>query len=125
MAGLWDDEPVLDDTTQLESVFETVGLMFNTLSTRIELSLRRLEADRFFTDGYNEQVYTPEGIEWVDRVTFKSVLLRHYPELAATGLTNLDNGFEPWDLGKLEPERHPLRAFDEELAAKDRNYAAT
>ena len=46
MAGLWDDEPVLDDTTQLESVFETVGLMFNTLSTRIELSLRRLEAER-------------------------------------------------------------------------------
>jgi hypothetical protein len=85
---------------------------------------RRLEADRFFTDDYNEQVYTPEGLEWVDRVTFKSVLLRNYPRLMATGLSNIDNGFEPWDLGKLEPERHPLRAFAPDLAEKDRNYVA-
>jgi hypothetical protein len=83
---------------------------------------RRLEADRFFTDDYNEQVYTPEGIEWVDRVTFKSVLLRHYPELRATGLSNIDNAYEPWDLGGLDPERHPLRAFDRELVERDQSY---
>jgi uncharacterized protein len=46
MAGLWDDEPVFDDMAQLQSVFEAVGLMFNTLSTRIERSLQRLEAER-------------------------------------------------------------------------------
>jgi uncharacterized protein len=45
MAGLWDDEPVLDDMTQLQSVFDAVGLMFNTLSTAIERSLRRLETE--------------------------------------------------------------------------------
>ena len=83
---------------------------------------RRLEADRFFTDDYNEQVYTPEGIEWVDRVTFKSVLLRHYPELRATGLSNIDNAYEPWDLGGLDLERHPLRAFDRELVERDASY---
>jgi hypothetical protein len=83
---------------------------------------RRLEADRFFTDDYNEQVYTPEGIEWVDRVTFKSVLLRHFPELRGTGLSNLDNAFEPWDLGALDPTRHPLRAFDAELREQDQRY---
>jgi hypothetical protein len=85
---------------------------------------RRLEADRFFTDDYNEQVYTPEGIEWVDRVTFKSVLLRHYPELRATGLANVENAYEPWDLGGLTLERHPLRAFDRELVEKDRGYVS-
>jgi yecA family protein len=46
MAGIWDDEPDFDDMTQVQSVFEAVGLMFNTLSTGIERSLQRLEAER-------------------------------------------------------------------------------
>ncbi|HKU40810.1 MAG TPA: peroxidase family protein, partial [Polyangiales bacterium] len=83
---------------------------------------RRLEADRFFTDDYNESVYTPEGIEWVDQVTFKSVLLRHYPELRGTGLSNIDNAYEPWDVGELTRERHPLRAFEAELREQDARY---
>ena len=44
---------------------------------------RRLQADRFYTDDYREEVYTPEGIAWVDGPTFKDVILRHFPELAA------------------------------------------
>lgn len=83
---------------------------------------RRLEADRFFTDDYNEQVYTPEGIEWVDRVTYKRVLMRHYPELQGSGLSNVDNAFEPWDLGALDASRHPLRAFETELREQDERY---
>ena len=36
--------------------------------------------------------------------------------LAATGLANVKNAFEPWDVGEsLDPQRHPLRAFDKEL----------
>ena len=57
----------------------------------------RLQADRFYTDSYNEETYTPEGLEWIDRASLKSVLLRHYPELAQTGLANVKNAFEPWD----------------------------
>ncbi len=77
---------------------------------------RRLQADRFFTDSYTEDVYTPEGLRWIDDVDFKTVLLRHYPELSATGLANIRNGFEPWDTDAvLSPERHPLRACDPEL----------
>ncbi len=73
---------------------------------------RRLQADRFYTDDYNKQVYTEEGLEWIDISDFKTVLLRHYPELADTGLTNIKNAFEPWDTGEhLDPLRHPL-AFD-------------
>jgi hypothetical protein len=71
-----------------------------------------LQADRFFTESYNEETYTPEGLAWIDAADFKSVLLRHYPELADTGLSNVNNAFEPWDTGKREPGRHPLDAFE-------------
>lgn len=76
----------------------------------------RLLGDRFFTADYRPEVYTPEGLEWIDATSFKDVLLRHYPELAETGLANVRNGFEPWDEGALDPARHPTRAFDEQLA---------
>jgi hypothetical protein len=72
---------------------------------------RRLQADRFYTDSYNEETYTKEGLDWIDAADFKSVLLRHFPQLAATGLANVRNAFEPWDTGELDPTRHPLRAF--------------
>lgn len=45
MAGLWADEPVFDPA-QMQSALDAVGIMFNTLSSRIERSLRRLEAER-------------------------------------------------------------------------------
>lgn len=79
---------------------------------------RRLQADRFYTDSYNEETYTKEGLQWIDEADLKTVLLRHYPELAQTGLANVKNAFEPWDTGeRLDPARHPLRAFDPELKA--------
>jgi hypothetical protein len=77
---------------------------------------RRLQADRFYTDDYREEVYTKEGMAWVDASSLKNVILRHYPELEATGLGNITNAFEPWDTAaELDPARHPLRAFDPEL----------
>lgn len=77
---------------------------------------RRLQTDRFYTDSYNEETYTHEGLDWIDRADLKSVLLRHYPELARTGLANVKNAFEPWDTTeRLDPTRHPLRAFDPAL----------
>ena len=72
---------------------------------------RRLQADRFDTDNYNEQTYTEEGLQWIDDANFKTVLLRHYrSDLERTGLTNVDNAFEPWDTSERldDPKRHPL-----------------
>ena len=44
------------------------------------------------------------------------MILRHYPDLVTTGLANIKNAFEPWDAGeRLDPARHPLRAFDKDL----------
>ena len=77
---------------------------------------RRLQADRFYTDSYNEETYTREGLEWIDAASFKTVLLRNYPQLGQTGLTNISNAFEPWDTDKrLDPGRHPLRAYARDL----------
>lgn len=77
---------------------------------------RRLQADRFYTDNYNEATYTREGLDWIDSSSFKIVLLRNYPELAATGLANVTNAFEPWDTNEnLDTLRHPLRAYEPEL----------
>ena len=37
---------------------------------------------------------------------------RVFPSLAVTALANVSNAFEPSDEGRLDPARHPLRAFD-------------
>jgi hypothetical protein len=76
----------------------------------------RLLGDRFYTSDYRPAIYTQEGLDWIDRTTFKDVLLRHLPELYASGLGNVRNAFEPWDEGTLDPARHPTRAFVKELA---------
>jgi Animal haem peroxidase len=131
---LTDDPKVL---TKLQSVydnFEELDLLIGTLAEAqnrrptgfgfgetvfqifIVSASRRLQADRFYTDYYNEDVYTPEGLRWIDQTDLKTVILRHYPELADTGLANIKNAFEPWDEAReLDPKRHPLRAWDCEL----------
>jgi hypothetical protein len=77
---------------------------------------RRLQADRFYTTDFHEDVYTREGMKWIDESTMKAVILRHFPELELTGLGNITNAFEPWDTDyRLSPERHPLRQYVPEL----------
>lgn len=125
---LTDDEA---DLQALRSVYKNVDEIDMAVGTRAETerpekfgfgetlfqifilnASRRLQADRFFTESYNAETYTQEGLDWIDRATFKSVLLRHYPELRETGLARVDNAFEPWDMGPLTEERHPLRYAD-------------
>ena len=114
-----------DDVEQLDLLIGTLGeghrpTGFGFGETMFQIFIlnasRRLQADRFFTNDYREGIYTKEGLQWVDDVSFKQVILRHYPELADTGLANVKNAFEPWDTGAtLDPARHPLREFDPEL----------
>jgi hypothetical protein len=70
---------------------ETLFQVFTVMATR------RIQADRFLTTDYTPAVYTPEGIAWVEGNSFKSVLLRHFPELGSTGLADVKNAFYPWD----------------------------
>jgi len=60
------------------------------------MASRRLKSDRFFTNDYSPDVYTPEGINWVEGNTMVDVLLRHHPELGPA-LDGVENAFAPWN----------------------------
>lgn len=91
------------------------GFAFSDTAFRVFalMASRRLKSDRFFTYDYTPEVYTKEGIEWVESATLAKVLLRHYPELAPA-LEGVANGFAPWKVSEFapvdpEPESMPLR----------------
>jgi hypothetical protein len=73
------------------------GFGFSDTAYRIfiRMASRRLKSDRFFTNDYSPEVYTPEGIAWVEGNTMVDVLLRHHPELAPA-LEGVENAFAPW-----------------------------
>src|SRR3954470_24292909 len=101
------------DAARLESIYgdvQHVGLMvglyaepkpagfgFSDTAFRVFILMasRRLEADRFFTDDYRPEVYTQTGIDWVESNTMRTVLLRHFPQLAPA-LEDVKNPFAPW-----------------------------
>jgi hypothetical protein len=72
------------------------GFGFSDTAFRIFILMasRRLKSDRFFTQDYNPDVYTPEGIGWVEGNLFGDVVRRHHPELSEA--INPDNAFAPW-----------------------------
>jgi hypothetical protein len=57
---------------------------------------RRLKSDRFFTTDYTPEMYTPSGLEWVDRNSLVTVLRRHFPQLESA-LNGVTNAFVPWN----------------------------
>ncbi len=73
------------------------GFGFSDTAFRIFILMasRRLESDRFFTSDYRPEIYTKEGIDWVEDNSMKTLLLRHFPELEPS-LRGVDNPFAPW-----------------------------
>jgi hypothetical protein len=73
------------------------GFGFSDTAFRIFILMasRRLESDRFFTDDFRPEVYTREGIDWVENNSMRSLLLRHFPELEPA-LEDVANPFAPW-----------------------------
>jgi hypothetical protein len=74
------------------------GFAFSDTAFRIFLLMaaRRLNSDRFITHDFNETVYTPAGMDWVQSNDMTTILLRHYPNLAPA-LRGKTNAFKPWD----------------------------
>jgi heme peroxidase len=74
------------------------GFGFGDTAFRIFILMasRRLKSDRFFTSDYRPEIYTQAGLDWIDRNTFSSVLIRHYPELKPA-LRQIKNPFAPWN----------------------------
>ena len=73
------------------------GFGFSDTAFRIFILMasRRIEADRFFTRDYRPEVYTKEGIDWVEGNSMRTLLLRHFPELEPA-LKGVKNPFAPW-----------------------------
>ena len=112
-----------DDVEQLDLLVGTLGeqirpKLFGFGETAFQIfvlmATRRLQADRFYTVDYNSDVYTQEGIDWVDKVTMKSVILRHYSSLEPA-LRGVENAFNPWnDISKSLPEKHSSQSKSQE-----------
>ncbi|XXT14600.1 peroxidase family protein [Sorangium sp. So ce429] len=73
------------------------GFGFSDTAFRVFILMasRRLKSDRFLTTDFNENVYTREGLDWINTNDMRSVLRRHYPELAPA-LRGVENAFAPW-----------------------------
>ncbi len=74
------------------------GFAFSDTAFRIFVLMasRRLNSDRFFTDYFTDEVYTPEGMTWIADNTMRTVLVRHCPELEPT-VAKLPNAFAIWN----------------------------
>jgi Animal haem peroxidase len=90
----------------LEKVDTMVGLLaeplppgfgFSDTAFRIFLLMasRRLKSDRFLSQDYRPEVYTKEGIAWVEESSMIDVITRHFPEVSFA-MEGLDNAFKPW-----------------------------
>jgi hypothetical protein len=95
----------VDLTVGLHAEPPPTGFGFGDTAFRIFILMasRRLKSDRFFTTDFTPQVYTPEGIAWIDANDMSSVLVRHYPALAPA-LRTVRNAFAPWPA----PARAPV-----------------
>ncbi|GII85364.1 hypothetical protein Ssi03_33540 [Sphaerisporangium siamense] len=61
----------------------------------ILMASRRLQSDRFLTVDFRPEIYTPLGMDWIERNGMTSVILRHCPELAGS-LPRTASAFAPW-----------------------------
>jgi hypothetical protein len=73
------------------------GFGFSDTAFRVFILMasRRLKSDRFLTSCYTAEYYTQEGLDWVANNDMRTVILRHYPEVAPA-LGGLENAFAPW-----------------------------
>jgi hypothetical protein len=73
------------------------GFGFSDSAFRIFLLMatRRLNSDRFLTDDFTPEVYSPAGYRRIVENGMTSVLLRHFPQLRSA-LRESANPFAPW-----------------------------
>ncbi|KZZ33503.1 peroxidase family protein, partial [Oleiphilus sp. HI0117] len=99
---------------QLAETVRPDGFAFGETAFQVFIlnASRRLMTDRFYTESYTPEVYTQEGIDWVENNTMVDVIRRHFPELELS-LTGVDNAFKPWGL-KIPDNYKEWSACDKE-----------
>ena len=98
MIGLY-AEPSPKDFGFGESAFRIFVLMAS----------RRLKSDPLFTDDWGPDVYTREGMRWIEDATMPGVIARHMPGLEHL-MADVKNAFEPWDrpCNRVTGRTHPF-----------------
>ena len=86
-----------DGGMMAEPLLEGMGFSETAFRIFLLMASRRLKSDRFLSVDYRPEVYTKEGIDWVEDTTMKTVLTRHFPSVAFAmeGIDD-DNAFKPW-----------------------------
>jgi hypothetical protein len=94
---IYSDPEEVDTMIGMYAEQKPKGFGFSDTAFRIFILMasRRIEADRFFTRDYRPEVYTKEGIDWVESNSMRTLLLRHFPELEPA-LQGVSNPFAPW-----------------------------
>ena len=97
LRDIYDDIDLVDLMIGLYAEPKPRGFGFSDTAFRvfILMATRRLESDRFFTADFRDEVYTTAGMDWIRDNDMRSVLLRHFPELAPA-LAGVANPFAPW-----------------------------
>ncbi|MCG5511707.1 peroxidase family protein [Ectothiorhodospira shaposhnikovii] len=73
------------------------GFGFSDTAFRIFILMasRRLKSDRFFTDDFRPEIYTPAGFDWIRDNSLRTVIARHCPQLKGH-FADVRNVFFPW-----------------------------
>jgi Animal haem peroxidase/Catalase len=73
------------------------GLSDTALRLFLLMASRRLQSDRFLTVDFRSEVYSPLGLDWIDKNGMTSIILRHCPQLAGV-LPRTASAFTPFRL---------------------------
>ncbi|MEO3807536.1 peroxidase family protein [Sphaerisporangium sp. B11E5] len=109
LARLKDVYRTVDEIDTMVGLFaenppEGFGFSDTAFRLFILMATRRLQSDRFLTVDYRPEIYTPLGLDWVERNGMTSIILRHCPELAAC-LPRTASAFTPWRV--IQPDGRP------------------
>ncbi len=102
----WNEEIKRVYNNDLEKVDLMVGLMgeplpkgfgFSETAFRVFILMasRRLKSDRFLSKDYRPEIYTRQGIDWVEQNSMIDVITRHFPTLASA-MKGIESAFHPW-----------------------------
>ncbi|MFI7706574.1 peroxidase family protein [Nonomuraea sp. NPDC049480] len=100
LARLKDVYRTVDDIDTMVGLYaenppERFGFSDTAFRIFILMASRRLQSDRFLTVDFRPEIYTPLGLDWIERNGMKSVILRHCPDLAGF-LPRTASAFAPW-----------------------------
>jgi hypothetical protein len=100
--------------------FENAGISETQFMVFVQQATRRIQADPFYTERFDAQHYSKEGLDYIHKANLKGILFKLLPALQETNLKNLNNVFEPASSTvATHPKEHPLSAGAERYLNQD------